>query len=151
MAVPYVNLRSQRIVAVECAHNHGIAVSDSGAVHSFTLSEAYGSNNSHISCAAAQYISIEGFQTLTILRTWILPMGQCNYPFNCNCCVVGLTSSGELYVCPMPSNQHGWFQQVRSCFIEGLEGINSIHGIMLWRIFYACFFSRSPNRTSRDR
>lgn len=123
-AIPYANLRSQHIVAIECAHNHGIAISESGSVHSFMLSEAYTSNNSHISCAAAQYTLIEGFQTQTIKRTRILPMGQCNYPFNCNCCIVGLTFYGELYVCPMPSNQHGWFQQIRSCFIDGLEGIN---------------------------
>lgn len=121
-AMLFGNICSQRIVDVHCCSDHAVVVTEAGSVHCFHLSEAFGSQNSHISRAAAtQQSPVEALLQYNIQRVWLLPLDQCN-PFNCNCCIVGLTDKGVLYVCPAPFNQQRWMHHMGAMSIKGLEG-----------------------------
>ena len=121
-AMLFSNFCSQRIVDVHCCFDHAAVVTEAGSVHCFLLSEAFGSQNSHISrAAAAQHNPVESMLPYNIQRVWLLPVDHCN-PFSCNCCIVGLTDKGILYVCPAPSNQQRWMHHVGAILIKGLDG-----------------------------
>ena len=120
-AILYANLCSQKIVDISCYNDHAAAVTDSGSVHFFGLNEAYGSQNSHISRAAAHHVPVEPLFHHSVQRVWILPVDQCS-PFSCSCCIIGLTDKGALYVCPAPTNQQRWMHHAGAILIKGLEG-----------------------------
>ena len=121
-AMLFSNFCSQRIVDVHCCFDHAAVVTEAGSVHCFLLSEAFASQNSHISrAAAAQHNPVESMLPYNIQRIWLLPVDHCN-PFSCNCCIVGLTDKGILYVCPAPSNQQRWMHHVGAILIKGLDG-----------------------------
>lgn len=123
-AMLYGNFCSQRIIDVHCFCDHAVVVTESGSVHCFVLSEVFAGQNSHISRAAAQHRPVESLLPFNIQRVWILPVDQCS-PFNCNCCIVGLTDKGALYVCPAPSNQSRWMHHMGAVLIKGLDGKKS--------------------------
>ena len=95
-----------------------MAVTESGRVYSFLLSEAYNSHGGHIS-TSSQHGPIESLIDLNIQRARILPMGRCD---QCKCCIVAITDNGELYICSTPSNQERWMQHQGGLFVKGLSG-----------------------------
>lgn len=113
--------RLPKIVDVHCFYNHGVLVTETGATEHFMLSEAFGSSNSHISIAASQPCPIQPLVGMNVQRAWILPIERC-YPYHCNCCIVALTTEGDLCVCSAPSNQQRWMQRMGAVFFKGLEG-----------------------------
>ncbi len=64
----YANFSSQRIVDVHCCCDHAVVVTEAGSVHCFILSEAFGSQSSHISRAAAQHSPVESLLPYNIQR-----------------------------------------------------------------------------------
>lgn len=150
-AMLFGNICSQRIVDVHCCSDHAVVVTEAGSVHCFHLSEAFGSQNSHISRAAAtQQSPVEALLQYNIQRVWLLPLDQCN-PFNCNCCIVGLTDKGVLYVCPAPFNQQRWMHHMGAMSIKGLEGDKWIVCLFVFKILlsFLLFFDLGCKEISK--